>query len=48
MVTFDDIRAMMQKKSVDAYVVTHNNRFIGQDILDSENKIKCESTPIYW
>jgi len=40
MVTFDDIRAMMQKKSVDAYVVTHNNRFIGQDILDSENKIK--------
>ena len=34
-----EIRQKMQKSNLDAYIVTHGNQFIGQDILPSENKL---------
>ncbi|MBQ8671054.1 MAG: aminopeptidase P family protein [Alphaproteobacteria bacterium] len=40
MTTICEIRQKMQAKNIDAYIVAHNNRFIGQDISDDENKIK--------
>ena len=36
----NNIRKLMQQKKLDAYVVTHGNRFIGQDILPIENKLQ--------
>ena len=34
-----EIRILMQQNNLDAYVVAHGNRFIGQDILPSEDRI---------
>ena len=36
-----EIRAKLKQNDIDAYVVTHGNRFIGQDILESEHKLKA-------
>lgn len=35
----DDLQKLLQKQKTDAYLVTHNNRFAGQDILQEENSI---------
>lgn len=37
----DDIRKKMAQMDVDACVITHGNRFLDQDILPEENKLKC-------
>ncbi|MBR1825195.1 MAG: aminopeptidase P family protein [Alphaproteobacteria bacterium] len=34
------IREKMKQNDIDAYVIAHGNRFIGQDILQSEHKLK--------
>lgn len=39
--TIQEIRQELKQSGIDAYVVTHNNRFIGQDILASEHKLKA-------
>lgn len=36
----EDIREKMKSRGLDAYVVSHGNRFIGQDILSQEHKIQ--------
>ena len=36
-----EIREKMKQNGVEAYVVAHGNRFIGQDILESEHKLKA-------
>ncbi len=36
-----EIRNKLKQKGLDAYVITHGNRFIGQDILESEHKLKA-------
>ncbi|MBR6355706.1 MAG: aminopeptidase P family protein [Alphaproteobacteria bacterium] len=36
-----EIREKMKQNGVDAYVVAHGNRFIGQDILEGEHKLKA-------
>ena len=38
--TIEDIRNKMQQVGIEAYVITHGNRFIGQDILPEENKLE--------
>ncbi|MBO6281748.1 MAG: aminopeptidase P family protein [Alphaproteobacteria bacterium] len=38
--TLDEIRNKMKQCGLGAYVISHGNRFIGQDILPSEHKIK--------
>ena len=38
--SIDEIMQILKKKKLDAYVVSYGNRFIGQDILDSEHKLK--------
>lgn len=38
--TIKEIRQELIKKGIDAYVVTHGNRFIGQDVLPEEHKLK--------
>lgn len=38
--TILEIRQKMKKDGIDAYVITHGNRFIGQDILPVEHKLK--------
>ncbi|MBP5352383.1 MAG: aminopeptidase P family protein [Alphaproteobacteria bacterium] len=35
-----EIRTFLTEHHLQAYVVTHGNRFIGQDIIDGENKLK--------
>ena len=37
--TLDDISQLLKNKNWDAYIIPHNNIFIGQDILPEENKI---------
>lgn len=37
--TLDEIALLLKNKNWDAYIVPHNNTFIGQDILPEENKI---------
>lgn len=39
--TLDEIRNKMKQSGLDAYVISHGNRFIGQDILPDEHKIKA-------
>ena len=39
--TLDEIRNKMKQCGLGAYVISHGNRFIGQDILPSEHKIKA-------
>lgn len=36
----NDIKLFLRQNNLDAYLVSHGNRFIGEDILDSEHKIK--------
>lgn len=36
----NDILQILETKGLDAYIVSHGNRFLGQDILESEHKIK--------
>lgn len=36
-----EIREKMKYNGIEAYVITHGNRFIGQDISDNENKLKA-------
>ena len=38
--TINDIQNYLKAKEFDAYIITRNNMFIGQDVLDEENKIK--------
>jgi Xaa-Pro aminopeptidase len=38
--SIDEIMQILDERGLDAYVVSHGNRFIGQDILDSEHKLK--------
>ena len=38
--TINDIQNYLKTKELDAYIITRNNMFIGQDVLDEENKIK--------
>lgn len=38
--TITDIQNYLKNKEFGAYIVTRNNMFIGQDVLDEENKIK--------
>ena len=39
MKTIEDIRKKLQDNKLDALVITHANRFLGQDILPEENKL---------
>ena len=39
--TIREIREKMQQKGIEAYVISHGNRFIGQDILPEEHKLKA-------
>ena len=36
-----EIREKIKQNNIDAYVIAHGNRFIGQDILESEHKLKA-------
>lgn len=38
--TLNDLQQKIKKAKLDAYIVTRNNMFLGQDILDEENKIQ--------
>lgn len=38
--TIDDIRQKLKQEGLDAYVIGYENRFLGQDILPEEHKIK--------
>lgn len=38
--SIDEIMQILKKKKLDAYVVSYGNKFIGQDILDSEHKLE--------
>ena len=38
--SIDEIMQILDERGLDAYVVSHGNRFLGQDILESEHKIK--------
>lgn len=37
--TLEELQTALQKHKLDAYIVTRNNMFIGQDLLDEENQI---------
>ena len=39
MTTIAEIQKQLTTLNFDAYIVTRNNLFLGQDILDNENKI---------
>ena len=39
--TIDDIRKKIKQNGLAAYVISHGNRFIGQDILPNEHKIQA-------
>ena len=39
--TIQEIRQQLKKWQVEAYVVSHGNRFIGQDVLPEEHKLKA-------
>jgi Xaa-Pro aminopeptidase len=36
----ENIRKKLKAENIDAYVVTHGNRYIGQDVLPEEHKLK--------
>lgn len=38
--TLTELQKTLIKNDVDAYIITRNNMFLGQDVLDEENKIK--------
>lgn len=38
--TLNDLQTQLKAHKLDAYIITRNNMFLGQDILDSENKIQ--------
>ena len=38
--TIDDIQQKLKQESLDAYIIGYENRFLGQDILPQEHKIK--------
>lgn len=38
--TIDDIRKKIKQNGLAAYIISHGNRFIGQDILPNEHKIQ--------
>ncbi len=40
MTTISQLQQQLISHKLDAYIITRNNNFIGQDILDEENKIK--------
>lgn len=40
MTTIPELQQQLISHKYDAYIITRNNNFIGQDILDEENKIK--------
>ena len=37
--TIEDIIQVLKKNYWDMYIITHNNMFIGQDVLPQENKL---------
>lgn len=37
--TLEELQATLKKHKLDAYIITRNNMFIGQDLLDEENRI---------
>ena len=37
----ESIREKMKSAGLDAYVVSHNNRFLGQDVLEKEHKLRA-------
>ena len=37
--TIEDLQQQLIKRKLDAYIVTRNNMFLGQDVLDEENKV---------
>lgn len=39
MKTIEDIRKKLQEDKLDAWVIAHANRFLGQDVLPDENKL---------
>ena len=39
--TLDEIKTKLINENLDAYIVPHGNRFLGQDILPEEHKLKC-------
>ena len=39
MITINEIQKQLITTNFDAYIVTRNNLFLGQDILEAENKI---------
>lgn len=40
MVTLPDLQKQLIKQKLDAYIITRNNMFLGQDVLDEENMLK--------
>ena len=40
MITISELQQQLIANKFDAYIITRNNNFIGQDILEEENKIK--------
>ncbi len=40
MTAIEEIRKKLKAENLGAYVIAHGNRYIGQDILDSEHKLK--------
>lgn len=37
--TIEDLQQQLIERKLDAYIVTRNNMFLGQDVLDEENKL---------
>ena len=37
----ETIREKMKSAGLDAYVISHNNRFLGQDVLEKEHKLRA-------
>ena len=38
--TLEELQKKLIKNNLDAYIVTRNNMFLGQDVLEEENKVK--------
>ena len=37
--TLEELQAKLKKRKIDAYIVTRNNMFLGQDVLEEENQL---------
>lgn len=37
--TLEELQAKLKKRKIDAYIVTRNNMFLGQDVLEEENRL---------